>query len=90
MSEHDERCQGYGGWWARNLDGGAVGWAVSPETQDDKIGYVVCSCMTTITPCPSTATSVLGMVGEPAEVRCGLLAGHDGPHQMHMEWTEDT
>lgn len=41
------------------------------------------------TPCPSTALSVLGMVGDPAEVRCGLLEGHDGPHRMGMEWTDE-
>jgi hypothetical protein len=39
-------------------------------------------------PCPSTALSVLGMVGEPAHVRCGLLEGHDGPHRMGIEWTD--
>lgn len=50
-------------------------------------------------PCPATATAVLGMVGEPAEVRCGLLEGHSGRHRMSIEWgdlrghsgsTEDT
>lgn len=37
-------------------------------------------------PCPSTAVSVLGMVGGPAEVRCGLLEGHEGSHRMSIEW----
>lgn len=41
---HDERCGGYGGWWATELDGGAVGWAIPPQHEDDGVGYVVCQC----------------------------------------------
>ena len=37
-------------------------------------------------PCPATYFAVLGMVGEPAQVRCGLLDGHRGHHVMHIEW----
>lgn len=37
-------------------------------------------------PCPSTQVAVLGIVGEPALVRCGLLLDHDGPHRMGIEW----
>lgn len=45
MTDHDERCQGYGGWWARTLDGGAVAWSVPPEEEEDGIGYAMCACM---------------------------------------------
>ena len=38
------------------------------------------------TPCPSKALSVLGMVGEPAMVRCGLQADHSGMHRFSMAW----
>lgn len=38
------------------------------------------------TPCPSEALSVLGMVGKPAMVRCGLQVDHSGPHRFAMEW----
>lgn len=40
-------------------------------------------------PCTSTEVAVLGMVGEPARVRCGLLADHDGPHRMAILWRDD-
>lgn len=45
IGDHDERCGGYGGWWAEELDGGAIGWAVNPEDEDDWIGYAMCACM---------------------------------------------
>lgn len=37
-------------------------------------------------PCPSTATTVLGAVGSPALLRCGLLFDHDGPHRFAVTW----
>lgn len=39
-------------------------------------------------PCPSTAVAVLGVVGDPAIVRCGLLADHDGEHWWSIRWTD--
>lgn len=39
-------------------------------------------------PCVATGIAVLGMVGEPARVRCGLLDGHPLPHRFAIEWSE--
>lgn len=38
--------------------------------------------------CPARNMLVLAVVGDPVEVRCGLLKGHTGPHIVHMEWTD--
>lgn len=39
-------------------------------------------------PCVSTVQAVLGVVGAPARVRCGLLDEHDGPHVFSIGWTD--
>jgi hypothetical protein len=41
-----------------------------------------------LTPCTSTQWAVLGVVGDPALVRCGLLEGHDSEHRFVIIWTE--
>ena len=41
------------------------------------------------TPCPATTTAHLGFKGlSGVRVPCGHLAGHDGPHVFHVEWTD--
>jgi hypothetical protein len=38
-------------------------------------------------PCESTAVMALGVVsGEPVEVRCSLVEGHEGLHRVLMAW----
>jgi hypothetical protein len=37
-------------------------------------------------PCTSSTVAVLGVLGDPARVRCGLLDGHDGLHRFSMAW----
>ena len=38
-------------------------------------------------PCPSIQRAVLGAVGSDGVlVRCGLLKGHDGPHEFRLTW----
>ena len=51
------------------------------------------------TPCPATTFASLGFTSRPGRpgfqgltgclVPCGELAGHDGPHVFHVEWTEE-
>lgn len=42
-----------------------------------------------IKPCTATCVAALGMVGAPAAVRCGLLEGHAGDHEMRISWTDE-
>ena len=41
-----------------------------------------------IAACPHKTTVHLA-VGQPTQLGCGLLAGHPGPHEFHVEWTHD-
>ncbi len=41
-----------------------------------------------VTPCVATTLAVLGVVGAPALVRCGLLEAHDGEHRFGISWTD--
>ena len=39
-------------------------------------------------PCFATEVAVLGVVGDPARLRCGQREGHHGKHRFVIEWEE--